>query len=587
MTRTGESRLRRGAAVFRCLLLCLVIVAALGIGVAPAVVGAGGEAPGEPASFFGTAVDENGDALPAGSTIVAVVNGDSEGTITVEPAGEYGGERAFDDKLRIDSAAGDEATFRFADSDGPSAGSVELEPGVFERNLTFPAATVEYVDPHAVANVEPTAVAPGEEITLDGSNSTAYGGAGIETYRWSIERDGEDVATLGGEVVSGRFDESGTYDVKLRVTDGDGRTNGTHTTFDVDPTLETTAATDDGSNSEEGDGSGIEGDGGGTTETQVTPTPEAPSASSESVSADGGMTDGGSTGGETTGGTAGGGSAARSSGGSTGGSSGGSGGGSADGSAPDGGDEESDSESIPARSPGDETSGGFEIPDDPIAHEGVEIDDDAPNASGTTVAFDEPPLDEIVLQNGSANGELSVWGFDSLADGSPPLPSDLRIASVSLITVPPVHRDDPAIVRATVEREWLAANGLRASELTVYRLPNRTAEWQPLPTETTEVDDGILVEAQTPGFSQFVIAGSVAPGRTVASSESTGSPPREDTGGADENATGQANESTRESADDGAVSIVPSIPDRPTAALLALLAVTGLVGWIFVPRRRR
>lgn len=579
MNWTSESRLRRKAAVFRCLFVCLVIVAALGIGVAPEVVGASGEAPGEPASFFGTAVDENGDALPAGSTIVAVVNGESEGTITVEPAGEYGGERAFDDKLRIDSAAGDRVTFRFADSDGPSAGSVELHPGVFERNLTFPAATVEYVDPHAVANAEPTAVAPGEEIALDGSNSTAYGGAGIETYRWSIERDGEDVATLSGEVVSGRFDESGTYDVKLRVTDGDERTNGTHTTFDVDPTLETTAATGDGSNSELGGGSGIEGDSGGTTETQVTPTPEAPSASSESASAGDGMTGGGSTGGETTGGE----SAARSSGGSTGGSSGGS----SSGSVSDGGDQEPDSESIPARSPGDETSGGFEIPDDPITHERFDIDDDAPNASGTTVAFDEPPLHEIVLQNGSASGELSVWEFDSLADGSPPLPNDLRIASVSLITVPPVHRDDPAIVRATVDREWLAANGLRAGELTVYRLPKRTAEWQPLPTETTEVDDGILVEAQTPGFSQFVIAGSVAPARTATSGKSTETSPHKNTGGADGNATRQANESTRESADDSAVSIVRSIPDRPTAALLALLAVTGLVGWIFVPRRQR
>jgi hypothetical protein len=568
------------ADAWRRLLPCLVVVAAFGIGGGPAVVGADGGAPGEPASFFGTALDENGDALPSGTTIVAVVNDEPEGRITVGPAGEYGGEGAFDDKLRIDSAAGDAVTFRFADSDGPSAGSVKLEPGVFEENLTFPAATVEYIHPRAVANVEPTAVAPDREITLDGTESTAYGETGIETYRWSIERDGEEVATLDGEVASERFEENGTYDVELTVTDGSGRTNVTHATFDVDPTLDTTASTDDSTETENDDSTEIENndststDDGSveTTETQVTPTPDT---SSELTSTGGGGTAGG--------GTSGGGSTAGTSGESTSVTSGGS----ADGSASDGGDKKSDPGSIPALSPGDETSGGFEIPDDPIAHEGVEIDDGEPNASGTTVAFDEPPIREVVLRNGSANGEMSVWTFDSIADGSPPLPNDLRIASVSLISVPTAHRDDPAIVRAVVDREWLAANGLRAGELTVYRLPNRTAEWQPLPTETTEVDDGVLVEAQTPGFSQFVIAGSVAPERTVASGESTQTPTREDVGETDENATGEANESTRRSSDDGAFSLDLPMLDRPTAALLALLAVTGLVGWIFVPRRRR
>jgi len=42
--------------------------------------------PGEPANFYGDAVDEDGGGAPAGTTIVAVVDGEVEGEITVETA---------------------------------------------------------------------------------------------------------------------------------------------------------------------------------------------------------------------------------------------------------------------------------------------------------------------------------------------------------------------------------------------------------------------------------------------------------------------------------------------------------------------
>lgn len=545
--------------VWRLILTCLVVIAALGVGgVATGVVGAADEAPGEPASFFGTALDEDGEALPAGTTVVAVVNNETAAEITVDPAGEYGGAGAFDDKLRVDSAAGDEVTFRFADSDGPSAGSVDLKPGVFEENLTFPGATVEYIRPDAVVNAEPDTVVPDGEITLDGSDSTAYGDTKIETYRWSIQRDDEAVASVDGAVVSERVEANGTYDVELTVIDENGRTNETHSTFEVDPTLETESSADEGDEIDD-DGS-VETTGGRST---------SPTGGSEATG------DSGAGGGES---TTGGGTAA-------GGGTTGSGGGSTSGGGDDGSD--SNSESIPELSPGTETSGGFEIPDDPIADERADIDDAAPNASGTTVALDDPTVREIVLRNGSANGELSVWEFDSIADGSPPLPNDLRIASASLITVPVAHRDDPAIIRAIVDHEWLTVNDLQPDELTVYRLPSSTDEWQPLPTATTDVDDGILVEAETPGFSQFVIAGSVAPERAVESSTETETPTRGAVGETSENANRGTNERTRETSDDGGFVPDRSMLDRPTAALLALLAVTGLVGWIFIPRRRR
>jgi len=59
------------------------------------------EGPGEPANFYGDAVDEDGDGAPAGTTIVAVVDGEVEGEITVETAGQYGEQDPFGEKLSL------------------------------------------------------------------------------------------------------------------------------------------------------------------------------------------------------------------------------------------------------------------------------------------------------------------------------------------------------------------------------------------------------------------------------------------------------------------------------------------------------
>ncbi|MFO7926530.1 PKD domain-containing protein [Natronomonas sp.] len=539
---------------------CLTVITAIGLGGIPlGTVEADDGAPGEPASFFGTAVDEDGNAIPSGTTIVAVVNGEAEGEITVDSEGRYGGEEAFDDKLRIDSAAGEEVTFRFADSDGPNAESAQLEAGVFERNLTFPANTVEYIHPDAVASVDPAAIAPDGEIILDGSNSTAHESVAIDAYRWEITRDGNAVATLDGEAVSKRFEVNGTYDVELTVTDEARRTNRTQTTFEVDPTLET---------DETGDSSSSE-----TTGTRSTSTVDSDASNDP--------TTGGEAEAETVGSSSGGGGKASS--GRT-----ASGGGTADGSASDAGETDSELRSVPKLKPGAETSGGFVIPEDPVAEERVEIEDGAPDAPGTVIGLGDPTIREIVLQNDSASGNLSVWEFDSTAGESPPLPNDLRVVSVSIITVPAAYRNESAIFRAFVDPGWLAENELRPHELSVYRLPDSTDEWQPLPTEATDVDGEVLVEAETPGFSQFVIAGPIAPERTgEPRTDSVDHPNSREPDETGETAVQKTSEGSDESGERQPFAFDESMLDRPTAALIALLVVTGLVGWIFIPRRRR
>lgn len=107
--------------------------------------------PGNPAAFYGAVETVDGTAAPAGTTIFAVAidaNGETstEGSFTIEAAGQYGGEGATDDKLRVDSNAGEQVRFHIGAADGPrSESTVALEAGVFEQDLQFPAGTFETV----------------------------------------------------------------------------------------------------------------------------------------------------------------------------------------------------------------------------------------------------------------------------------------------------------------------------------------------------------------------------------------------------------------------------------------------------------
>lgn len=58
----------------------------------------------------------------------------------------------------------------------------------------------------------------GQQIEFDGSNSTAANGDGISTFTWSV--DGNTVATTA--TANHTFDSTGTYSVKLNVTDTSG-----------------------------------------------------------------------------------------------------------------------------------------------------------------------------------------------------------------------------------------------------------------------------------------------------------------------------------------------------------------------------
>ena len=121
----------------------------------------------------------------------ARLDGDIEGEITVETPGEYGGSGAFDDKLRVDSTAGDGVTFRLVGPNGSAGGTTALESGISEFNLTFPEGSIESLPPTSSAEVDPTVATSGEPIRFSGAESTTYAGTeplnGVRCHVLSVD----------------------------------------------------------------------------------------------------------------------------------------------------------------------------------------------------------------------------------------------------------------------------------------------------------------------------------------------------------------------------------------------------------------
>lgn len=506
----------------------VLIVAALALGGVVSGTAAGGETPGEPASFFGSATDEDGAEIPEGVSIVGVVDGGAVSEIEIHTDGEYGGDGAFDDKLRIDNTAGDEVTFRLGDADGPAADTVDLEAGVFERDLVFPGGAIEYVHPEAAIDVTPTSATPNETIDFSAAESSAHDDAELAAFLWTVHDDGDEIATFDGESVGWHSDVEGTYEVELEVVDTAGFTDTTTATFNISSEeveeidVETKSSDDDGGSGSTGGGGSTAGGGGGTT--------TGGSGSDSSLNESDDTNETGSNGTD--------------------------------------GDSSSAGES-------DRTA-------EPIADETVRIDDVFPDAAGTTVILDDPSMREIVFTNDSVSGDVTIREFDEIASDAPPLSEELRIVSASVIDVPANQVDDAAVIRAIVDPEWLRARDLAPDQLTVYRFPTDGERWHELPTEAFEVDRGVVVEAETPGFSQFVIAGPEAPERSGSkatpgdgneTSDPTTAPP-------DVEASAVLTELADGSGDSGGIG-----PIGLVFALVSVLVVVWVGGRFLIPRR--
>lgn len=173
----------------RTFLFMIAVVSIIGFSViAPA---AAQEAPGEPANFWGEAVDEDGNSAPINTTIVAVVDGEVEDEITVEAAGQYGEEDAFGDKLSLDSDAGDTVSFHINDPNGEAAldNPHDLDSGTYELDLEFPAGTFP-------ADSDNKDEASGDDDQSDDStqDSSSGSGGGGQAVDSSDDSDGTDTS---------------------------------------------------------------------------------------------------------------------------------------------------------------------------------------------------------------------------------------------------------------------------------------------------------------------------------------------------------------------------------------------------------
>ena len=134
--------------------------------------------------------------------------------------------------------------------------------------------------------------------------------------------------------------------------------------------------------------------------------------------------------------------------------------------------------------------------------EGV-ITSDPTTVGGSTVEFSPTSNVESIDFSGEVEGTTNVRNIAGIpeATGSPPG----TVVLISDITVPKDARDSPATVRMRVSSEQLDEVGVEADGLAIYRYSD--GEWSQLDTEVaSETDSGVILEAETPGFSIFAVA---------------------------------------------------------------------------------
>lgn len=232
---TQMSRLR--TFVFTIAIVAIITFTAI----APA---AAQEAPGEPANFWGEAVDEDGHNAPIDTTIVAVVDGEVRDEIDVETAGQYGEEDAFGDKLSLDSDAGDTVNFYINDPDGEAAlnNPQDLNSGTHELNLEFPAGTFPANDDNGdeSSGDDDQSDDSDQDSSSGGSSGSSGGGQPIDSSDDSDENTTSDDSSAVDD-----SDDSSTVDTP---DDSDSSDNSAENepSDNTETTSEDTRQTDDG-----------------------------------------------------------------------------------------------------------------------------------------------------------------------------------------------------------------------------------------------------------------------------------------------------------------------------------------------------
>ena len=152
-------------------------------------------------------------------------------------------------------------------------------------------------------------------------------------------------------------------------------------------------------------------------------------------------------------------------------------------------------------------------PPEPPAGTDIEADETSPlnvddETDTTTATFGEDNAVAEVRFGFRASGDVNARTLSQEPDETGPAPG--AAVAVSQITVSDVLRNSDATVRLRVSQDRLDEIGATGSQLTVFRFAD--GEWQPLTTTVVEeTADGVVVEAETPGFSYFAVSATGEP----------------------------------------------------------------------------
>ena len=140
-----------------------------------------------------------------------------------------------------------------------------------------------------------------------------------------------------------------------------------------------------------------------------------------------------------------------------------------------------------------------------------EVDTDAGQAVATFEGAEN--VEEVALDTTEDVGEVTVSDLDPETADTEPAPGD----SVALqdISVPDEAADTAATIEFRVSNDRLDATGTDAENLRAFRLVD--GDWQRLETSVAEeTDGGVVLEAQTPGFSVFAVSAVTPPEGSIA-----------------------------------------------------------------------
>ncbi|MCU4754048.1 carboxypeptidase regulatory-like domain-containing protein [Halobacteria archaeon AArc-curdl1] len=213
-----------------CAIALMVVLVLSVISVGAAAPALADDSPPEvPAAYYGE-ITINGEPAPVGTEIIALVDGEERGSITVTEPGQFGGPSIDDDKLEVPGSsddAGESVTFEVNGQELEANQAVEWESADLQEvtltgdDIGFPfieaaideAESTLEVEPNdtatVVVEIENTGDAPGEsavEFELDGDLE--------ETVE--LELDDGETETVSFDVT---LSEEGEYEALVRTVD--------------------------------------------------------------------------------------------------------------------------------------------------------------------------------------------------------------------------------------------------------------------------------------------------------------------------------------------------------------------------------